>query len=334
MARVGQIISTARYLPEHVVTNAELTTRFTALGKPTVVDKLAASSGITQRFYVPDDWATSDLALPAAKEALKRAGRKPENVDLIIVGTTSPDYVTPDTSVVVQYKLGAKNAGTFDVGCACASFPPLIAIASGLIATNPALKTVLVIGVDMIHRLSDPDDPGCFLWSDGAGAVVLEGGDQAGFIGAAFQADGEYASGWGIAAGGTAEPASVEAVEGGRTQMRREKGNYPATVNEDGWPRLFKRLAAENGFTANDVDQLLFTQISKRTIAIAAERCGVPMEKCHTIMEKYGYTGSACIPMALDDAIELGKVKRGDLVVMISSGLGYNQAAAAVRMTV
>ena len=334
MARIGQIISTARYLPERVVTNAELTTRFTALGKPTVVDKLAASSGITQRFCVPDDWATSDLALPAAKEALKRAGRKPENVDLIIVGTTSPDYITPDTSVVIQYKLGAKNAGTFDVGCACASFPPLIAIGSGLIATNPAIKTVLVIGVDMIHRLSDPDDPGCFLWSDGAGAAVLEGGDQAGFIGAAFQADGEYASGWGIAAGGTSEPASVEAVKVGRTQMRREKGNYPATVNEDGWPRLFKRLAAENGFTANDVDQLLFTQISKRTIAIAAERCGVPMEKCHTIMEKYGYTGSACIPMALDDAIELGKVKRGDLVVMISSGLGYNQAAAAIRMTV
>ena len=266
MARIAQIISTARYLPERIVTNAELTTRFTALGKPTVVDRLAASTGITRRFYVPDDWVTSDLALPAAKEALKRAGRKPEDVDLIIVGTTSPDYVTPDTSVVIQYKLGAKNAGTFDVGCACASFPPLIAIGSGLITANPAIKTILVIGVDMIHRLSDPNDPGCFLWSDGAGAAVLEGGDQAGFIGAAFQADGEYASGWGIAAGGTFEPASVEAVKAGRTQMRREKGNYPATVNEDGWPRLFKRLSAENGFTANEVDQLLFTQISQRTI--------------------------------------------------------------------
>ena len=333
MARIGQIVSTARYSPERVVTNAELTRRFTALGNPTVVDRLAATSGITKRFYAPDDWATSDLALPAAKEALKRAGRKPEDVDLIIVGTTSPDYITPDTSVVIQYKLGAKNAGTFDIGCACASFPPLIATGSGLIATNPAIKTILVIGVDMIYRLSDPDDPGCFLWSDGAGAAVLEGGDQAGFIGAAFQADGAFATGWGIAAGGTFEPASVEAVEAGRTQMRREKGNYPASVNEDGWPLLFKRLAAEIGFTADDVDQLLFTQISKRTIAIAAERCGVPMEKCHTIMEKYGYTGSACIPMALDDAIEFGKIKRGDLVVMISSGLGYNQAAAAVRMS-
>ena len=333
MARIAQIVSTARYLPEHVVTNAELTARFTALGKPTVIDRLAASTGITQRFYVPDDWVTSDLALGAAKEALKRAGRKPEDVDLIILGATSPDYITPATSVVLQHKLGAKNAGAFDVDCACAAFPALVAIGAGLIATNAAMKTLLLVGVDMIHRLTDPNDPGCFLWSDGAGAVVLEGGTEAGFIGAAFQADGAYASGWGILAGGTFEPASIEAVKAGRTQMRREGGNYPKTVNEDNWPRLFKRLCGENGLTANDVDQLLFTQISKPSIAIAAERCGVPFEKCHTIMEKYGYTGSACIPMALDDAIELGKIKRGDLVVMIQSGLGWNQAAAAIRMT-
>ena len=97
----------------------------------------------------------------------------------------------------------------------------------------------------------------------------------------------------------------MDAVKAGRTQMRREKGNYPPSVIEEGWPRLFKRLAAENGFTADDVDQLLFTQVSKPSIVIATERCGVPMEKCHTIMEKYGYTGSSCIPMALDDAIEL-----------------------------
>src|ERR1700730_10521106 len=266
MARIAQIVSTARYLPEHAVTNAKLTERFTVLGRPTVIDRLANSTGIMQRFYASDGWATSDLAVPAAKEALKRAGRKPENVDLIIVGTTSPDYITPDTAVVIQHKLGAKNAGTFDVGCACASFPPLIAIVSGLIAANPAIKTILVIGVDMIHRLTDPDDPGCFLWSDGAGAAVLEGGNLQGFVGAAFQADGEYASGWGIAAGGTFEPASVEAVKAGRTQMRREKGNYPARVNEEGWPRLFKRLAAENGFTADEVDLVLFTQTNKTGI--------------------------------------------------------------------
>ena len=333
MARIAQIISTARYLPERVVTNAELTTRFTALGHPTVIDKFAATTGITQRFYVPDDWATSDLALPAAKEALKRAGLKPEDLDLIIVGTASPDYMTPDTSVVLQYKLGAKNAGTFDVSCGCASFPALIATSSGLIAANPAIKTVLVTGVDMIYRLNDPNDPSIFMWSDGAGAAILRGGNLQGFVGAAFQADGAYASDWGFFAGGTFEPASEEAVKAGRTQMR-EVRRYPGEVNEEGWPRLFKRLAAENDFTADDVDQLLFTQINKSVIEIASKGCGVPMEKCHTIMGKYGYTGSACIPMALDDAIELGKIKRGDLVVMIGSGVGYNMAAAAVRMTV
>src|SRR6478752_2692443 len=164
MTRFAQIVSTARYLPEHIVTNAELTARFTALGKPTTIDKLAASTGITKRFYVPDDWVTSDLALPAAREALERAGRKPEDVDLIILGTTSPDYIAPNTSVVLQHKLGAKHAGTFDVDCACSAFPAQVAIAAGLIATNAAMKTVLLVGVDMIHRLSDPTDAGCFFW--------------------------------------------------------------------------------------------------------------------------------------------------------------------------
>jgi 3-oxoacyl-[acyl-carrier-protein] synthase III len=332
MARIAQIVSTARYLPERVVTNAELTARFAALGNPDVIDKYAAATAITQRFYAPEDWATSDLCRPAAEEALKRAGRKPEDVDLIIVGTDSPDYITPDTSVVLQHKIGAKNAGTFDVGCACASFPACIAIASGLIATNPGLKTVLVIGVYLMHRLSDPNDPVCFFYGDGAGAAVLQGGDLEGFVGAAFQADGSYASYWGIFAGGTREPASVEAVKAGRTQVRRLI-NYPANLNEEGWPSLFKRLAAQSGFAAADVGQLIFTQINKHSVAVAAERCGVPVEKCHTVMEKYGYTGSACIPIALDDAIELGKIKRGDLVVMIGSGVGYNMAAAAVRMT-
>jgi 3-oxoacyl-[acyl-carrier-protein] synthase III len=103
--------------------------------------------------------------------------------------------------------------------------------------------------------------------------------------------------------------------------MRRAAGNYPASVNEENWSRLFERLCAENNFKPQDVDQLLFTQISEPSFAIAAKRCNLPLEKCHTIMEKCGYTGSACIPMALDDAVELGKIKRGDLVVVLASGL-------------
>lgn len=331
MARIANIVSTAHYLPERKVTNEELNIRFTALGSPEVVGKFADSTGIQQRFYAPDDWATSDLALPAAQEAIKRAGRKPEDIDLIILGTDSPDYVTPATSVVLQHKLGAKNAGTFDVGCACASFPTALAIASGIIATNPGIKTVLVVGVYMMHKLADPNDPAIFFYGDGAGAAIMEAGDKPGFIGAAMQADGAYAESWGIYAGGTFEPANEEAIKAGRTQVKLVK-RYPPEINDVGWPKLFHRLAKENNFTADEVDQVLFTQVRKPTIELAAQNCGVPINKCHMIMDKWGYTGSACIPMALDDAISLGKIKSGNLVVLIGSGVGYNQAAVAIRM--
>src|SRR5271167_1928212 len=149
MPRHATIVATGSYLPEIEVGNDLLRKRFSS--EPEKIDNFEAATGILKRWYAPEDWATSDLGLAAARQALERAGRKPEDVDLIILGTDSPDFITPATSVVLQHKLGAKNAGTFDVGCACASFPSMIAIGSGLIATNPAIKTILVIAVDMIH---------------------------------------------------------------------------------------------------------------------------------------------------------------------------------------
>ena len=142
--RVARIVSTGLYLPEIEISNAELKRRVPAATADSI-DKLAEATGIAKRWWAPDTWATSDLALRAVKSALEKAGRGPEDVDLIVLGTDSPDYVTPATSVVVQHKLGATNAGTFDVGCACASFPTGLAIASGLIAANPGLKTVVVV---------------------------------------------------------------------------------------------------------------------------------------------------------------------------------------------
>lgn len=331
MSRIANIISTAQYLPERLVKNEELNTRFSALGHPDIVEKFYHSTGIKQRYYAPEDWATSDLALPAAQEALRRAGRKPEDVDLIIVGTDSPDYMTPATSVVLQYKLGAKNAGTFDVGCACSSFPAALSAAAGMIAINSSIKTVLVIGAYMMRKLADPTDPTIFFYGDGAGAAVVEAGDKPGFLGYALQADGSYYDCWGIFLGGTASPITEDSFKTGRTSVRLER-RYPPEVNSIGWPKLFHRLAAENNFVADDVDQMILTQVSKSTIELAAKDCGVPVEKCHMIMDKWGYTGSACIPMALDDAIQEGKIKSGNLVVMIGSGVGYNQAACAVRM--
>lgn len=332
MSRYGSIVGTGSYLPEIEVSNDELRRRFAGVeGLEEVVDKFEAATGIRRRWYAPDDWAASDLAVRACRQALERAGRRPEDVDLLIVGTDSPDFVTPATSVVVQHKLGAVNAGTFDIGCACASFATGLATASGWLAINPGIGTVLVVGVYMMHKLADPDDPMIFFYGDGAGAAVLEASGEPGFIAAAAQADGSYAGHWGIFAGGTAEPASAEAVAEGRTQVRMLE-RYPPEVNHEGWPRLARRLAAEGGFELGDVDLFIFTQVRKPSIELVLGELGVPVERTHTIMEEQGYTGSACLGMAFHDAVEAGKVGADDLVVFLGSGVGYNQAGAAFRM--
>jgi 3-oxoacyl-[acyl-carrier-protein] synthase-3 len=328
MPRVARLVSTGRYLPERAVTNDALRARLAHL--PDFVDKMEASSGIRQRWYAPEDWAASDLALPAARQALERAGRRPEDLDLVVLGTDSPDFITPATSVVLQHKLGARNAGTFDVGCACASFPTGFAAAAGLIAANPALRTVLVVGVYLMHKLAAPDDPMAFFYGDGAGAAVLEPGESPGFLGAAFQADGAYARHWGIFAGATAEPATEEAVREGRTQVKMRE-RYPPEINHEGWPRLVRKLAKDAGFQVESIDLAIFTQVRKPSVELVMKDLGLDPARTHTVMEEWGYTGSACIPMALDDAREKGKVRPGDLVVLVGSGVGYNQAAVALR---
>lgn len=346
--RTAVIAGTGAYLPERRVTNDELVEHLVAHGAAAgagerdaiarktaeTIAKLEAATSIRQRFWAADDQATSDLALPAARQALKTAGIGPEDVDLILLGTDSPDYTTPATSVVLQHKLGAVNAGTFDVGCACASFPTALASAAGLIATNPSLRHVLVVGAYLMHRLAADDDPTIFFYGAGAGAAVLRASDAddgAGFLGAAFQADGSYAPKWGIYAGGTVEPASVEAVAAGRTNVRFIE-RYPPEVNHEGWPRLVRRLAESVGFAIADVDQAIFTQVRRGSIELVAEELGLPVERAHMIMETQGYTGSACVPMALHDALAAGKIAPGDLVVLVGSGVGYNQAAVALRM--
>lgn len=326
--RYGNIIGTGAYLPEIEITNDMLREQLAHV--PGYVDKMEASTSIRRRWYAPDDWATSDLALRAAQRALEDAGRKPEDVDLIILGTDSPDYITPATSVVLQHKLGARRAGTFDVGCACASFPTALAIASGLLATSANLHTILVVGAYMIHKLADPKDPTIFFYGDGAGAAVLEAADEPGYLSSAFLADGSYASYWGIYAGGTAEPASAEALEAGRTKVKLIE-RYPPEVNEEGWQKLVHQVADAGNFKVSEIGHVLFTQVRKLTIDKVMEALGLPRERSHCIMEEQGYTGSACVAMALDDARRMGKIEPGSIVVLVGSGVGYNQAAVAFR---
>jgi 3-oxoacyl-[acyl-carrier-protein] synthase-3 len=326
----SNIVSTGAFLPPIEVTNDMLRARFDS-SVPEFVDKMEASSGIRSRWYAPGDWAASDLALRASQKALDRAGRRAEDLDLIILGTDSPDYITPATSVVLQSKLGAKNAGTFDVGCACASFPTAISIASGLMSSNLALKSVLVVGVYMMHKLATQDDPMIFFYGDGAGAAILERTGEPGFIASAFAADGSYHKNWMIAAGGTAEPFSEQSLRSGRHVVKMFE-RYPPEINNEGWPRLVRQVAKNGGFEIAGIDFVIFTQVRKPTIELVMNDLGLPMAKTHTIMERQGYTGSACIPMALDDALRHKKIKPGHLVVMVGSGVGYNQAAAAFRM--
>lgn len=328
MGRYARIVSTAMYKPERLISNDLM--REWLQDIPGLVDRLEQETGIRQRWWVPEDWATSDVALPAAKLALERAGKRPEDVDLIILGTDSPDYVTPATSVVLQYKLGARNAGTFDIGCACASFPTALSAGAGILAVNPAIETVLVVGVYLMHKLASMKDPMLFFYGDGAGAAVLQTADHPGFVSAAFQADGSYAANWLIPSSGTAEPVTAETLAAGRTKVMLVN-RYPSEVNSEGWPRLVRQLAVNGNFEVKDIDFALFTQVRKPTVERVMETLGLPMERTHTIMEEYGYTGSACLGMALDDAAAKQKIRAGDLVVMVGSGVGYNQAACAFR---
>jgi 3-oxoacyl-[acyl-carrier-protein] synthase-3 len=330
MTRHARLVSTGRYLPDIEVSNDTLRARFAA-GAPDFVDKMEASTGIRRRWYAPPGMTTSDVALAAAKQAIDRAGITAADLDLVILGTDSPDYITPATSVVLQHKLGAKQAGTFDIGCACASFPTGVAAAAGLIATNAAITNVLVVGAYMMERLADPQDPTIFFYGDGAGAAVLRSDPSPGVLGASFQADGAYHAHWGIYAGGVAEPATEASVREGRTQVRLVQ-RYPPEINHEGWPRLVRKLASEQGFAVADIDFIIFTQVRKPSIELVMNDLGLPMSRTHMVMEEWGYTGSACIPMALDSAVERDLIAPGQLVVLIGSGVGYNQAAVALRV--
>lgn len=327
MTRNATIIASGCYVPPIERSNAAMRERF---GE--VIDKFQNSSSIKTRWYAPDDWATSDLAVEAAKAALQDAGLQATDLDMILLGTDSPDYITPATSVVVQHKLGATNAGTFDIGCACASFPTGLNTAAGLMMANPHLKYVMVIGAYMIHKLSDwQNDVISFFYGDGAGAVILAASEKPGFVSSTFFADGSYHKNWGIYSGGTYEPATVESVQAGRTQVRLVTP-FPATVNNEGWPKRMQELAKNGNFDLQDIDMTLYTQVRLNSIQLVQETLGLSIEKAHWVMDKWGYTGSACIPMAFDDARKQGKIKSGDLVAFIGSGVGYNQAGSAFIM--
>jgi 3-oxoacyl-[acyl-carrier-protein] synthase-3 len=329
MTRFARIVSTGRYVPERVISNAELEE---TLGP--VDEWLIANVGIRQRHVMAEDEVTSDLALHAARQALERAGVDPSDLDLVVVATDTPDYLSPGTATVLQHKLGATGAGSFDMNCACAAWVTALDTASRHIATDPSVSRVLVVGAYGMTRFLDWSDKyTATLFADGAGAVVLEAGTAPGFLAGALEADGQWHDALGIYSGGTARPADLAQVEAhGRPRVEFAR-RMPATFNLEHWPPLVHRALAKADLQVGDVDLFVFTQLNLRTIEATMAALEQPLDKTWWIMDKWGYTGSGCIPMALDDAWVQGRLSPGDVVLFCASGGGVNLAAAVFRWT-
>ncbi len=326
--RHPQILSTGRYVPEKVLTNDDLD----ALLGESVGPWLIKNVGIEARHVMAEDERTSDMAVAAARQALARANMAPEALDLIIIATDTPDYISPSTASVVQAKLGAVNAGTFDINSACAGWVIALDQAAKSMIADVDYNRVLVVGAYGMTKFIDwTDKKTCTLFADGAGAVVLGIGDEPGYLGAKMLARGEYHDALGVFTGGTARPATPETIAAHGKPHVEFVRKFPATFNTDNWPPLIHATLAKAGLTLDDVNLFVFTQLNLRTIEATMQALDQPMSKTHWIMDKWGYTGSACIPMALDDAVEKGKVKPGDVILFCASGGGLAMAVAAFR---
>ncbi|XXF78387.1 ketoacyl-ACP synthase III [Myxococcaceae bacterium GXIMD 01537] len=329
--RYAQILSTGRYVPEKVLTNKDVEA---ILGEP-VDEWLQQNVGIKERHLMADNQVTSDLCVEAAKEALGRAGVSASELDLVVVATDTPDYLSPCTAAAVQAKLGASNAGIYDVNAACAGWVTALDVASKTISADDSYKRVLVVGAyGMSRYINWKDKKTCTLFADGAGAVLLGAGEQPGFLGAKLLANGEYHDALGVYTGGTARPATVEslALTNGKPAVQFVR-KFPATFNTERWPMLLRQLLERANLQMDDVKLFVFTQLNLRTIEATMKALEQPMSKTHWTMDKWGYTGSACIPMTLDDALLAGKVKRGDLIALCASGGGLAMASALYRWT-
>ena len=325
----ANIISTGIYVPEKIVTNDDLSR---ILGED-INEFVTNVLGIHERHVSAEDESTADLASHASRQALEVARLDPAELNLIILATDTPEQLSPATSVVVQHRLGAVNAGTFDVNCACAGFVTALDTASKFIIADSAYRNALVVGAYAISKYLDwHDKKTATIFADGAGAVVLQASeDRPGFLAGKLRADGSFHDHMGIYAGGTHLPITAQVIDEGRWTKVRFAKKYPAEVNTEGWPAIVKEVLAKSKLTVDDIKLFLFTQVNLSTIKEVMAKLELPMERTHTIMQKWGYTGSACIPMVLHDAINAGKLQRGDNVVMCASGGGLNMACVAIK---
>jgi 3-oxoacyl-[acyl-carrier-protein] synthase-3 len=329
-ARRALIASTGSYVPERELPNAY----FNDLLGEDVDQWLRDNVNIHSRRWCADNESVADLCEHAGRQALERAGVRPDEVDLLIVATDTPEYVSPSTAAVLQHRLGATGAGTFDLNAACAGFVTALDVAAKYIVSDKRYNHVLVIGgYAMSKYLDQTDKKTVTLFADGAGAVLLTSatGTDRGFLTSRLHTEGQYASWMGIYAGASNQPITAEVVARKGHKLKFVH-RFPKELNPEVWTRLAEEMADDLGASPRDVDQYVMTQLNVHAIHETLDRLDVPRTRAPLIMDRYGYTGSAAIPMALDYAVTRGDIKENDLVFLIGSGGGLAFAGAAFRM--
>jgi 3-oxoacyl-[acyl-carrier-protein] synthase-3 len=325
--RKAVITGTGSYVPEQILTNEY----FNELLREDVDTWLRENLTIEQRHWCAEDESSVDLCEKAALKAIESAGISPKELDQIIISTDTPEYISPATASVLQHRLGAEGAGTFDLNTACAGFVSAIDTASKYIIADKQYKHILVIGVYAMSKyLNKADKKTVTLFADGAGAVVLSAKEntESGFLNAHQFTQGQYHDWMGIYAGGTYCPITDDAVKSGKHQLQFVK-KFPKELNPQMWTEMSLRMAKEAHITVDQVSKFFMTQININSIYEMLENLGLEKEKAKYIMHKYGYTGSAAIPMALDEAVREGEIKKGDPIFLIGSGGGLSFAGAA-----
>jgi len=324
--RGSRITGTGHYCPERVLTNLDLEEMV-----DTTDEWIFARTGIRERRIASDDQACSDLAFEAAKQALHRAGVDATDLDGIILGTVSGDMVFPATSCLIQDRLGATNAVAFDVSAACSGFVYGVSIAHSFIACHQ-MERVLVVGVDLLSKIVDWEDRAtCVLFGDGAGAAVMEPCEVGvGILSTYMKSDGALAELLHIPSGGTRDPASPETCER-RGHYIKMKGDgvfkYAVRAMEDASRQALERA----DLTLDDVDWMVPHQANARIVEAVYRRLGIDETKVVMNLDRYGNTSSGTIPIALDEAVREGRVKEGDLVLMVTFGGGLTWGSVLMR---
>jgi 3-oxoacyl-[acyl-carrier-protein] synthase III len=323
----ARIAGTGLYAPGAPIDNAEL---IALTGIELDTAKFEAKIGIKARHVARlrgIDESSADFAEKAARAALADAGVDAQEVGLFVVATDTPEYISPATGIILQGRLqgGERESMAFDVGASCASFVTALDLAARRVEADPSLRYALVVGVyDMPAYIRPGDSFGWSIFADGAGAVLLErsdGADGRGYVEGCFRADGTQWNYVGVYSGGTRKPVTHELLDQGTYGLELLQ-RLPGDRNVKLWPPLALRLLEKAAWPKEKVDHYIFTQINLSVIKQVMEILGEPMEKTTTIMDRYGYTGSGCVPMALHCAIKEGRVKKGDTLVLVASGAG------------